>query len=285
MLVHEILFKFYENRREQPAISQCDEANFEAAKQQLSDVIDEMIGNVASEDLFREVDKTILRVTLNQWLEAEQKYNVTTIPRYFEVNVGRRQGVTDSVLSDPEPIHISNVRLNAKIDRIDVASDVFNVIDYKTGSSTFGIKDILEGRALQLPIYLEIARQLLGTRYEPMAGMYNKVRLNDCRIGLGIGRESGRNQTYVLKRKTQQMLSDETFDNVIARVSGYVQQYVDGISNGTFPLITRVETFVDSEEEGDTPITPKNKTAPCNYCSYKRVCRVGAISETPQSDD
>ena len=285
VLVHEILFKFYENRREQPAISQCDEANFEAAKQQLSDVIDEMIGNVASEDLFREVDKTLLRVTLNQWLEAEQKYNVTTTPRYFEVSVGRRQGVTDSVLSDPEPIHISNVRLNAKIDRIDVASDVFNVIDYKTGSSTFGIKDILEGRALQLPIYLEIARQLLGTRYEPMAGMYNKVRLNDCRIGLGIGRESGRNQTYVLKRKTQQMLSDETFDNVIARVSGYVQQYVDGMSNGTFPLITRVETFVDSEEEGDMPITPKNKTAPCNYCSYKRVCRVGAISETPQSDD
>ena len=82
-----------------------------------------------------------------------------------------------------------------------------------------------------------------------------------------------------------QLLDDEVFDARLARVSGYVQQYVDSISNGTFPLITRVETFVDSEEEGDTPITPSNKTAPCSYCSYKRVCRVGAISETSQSDD
>ena len=285
VLAHEILFRFYENRREQPAISQCNEADFEAAKQQLSNVIDEMTSKATSEDLFREVDKTLLRVTLNQWLAVERKYNVTTTPRYFEISVGRRQGMTDSVLSEPEPVQIGNVRLNAKIDRIDVADGVFNVIDYKTGGLTLGIKDILEGRALQLPIYLEISRQLLGTGSEPTAGLYHKVRLNDCRIGLGIGRESGRNQTYVLRQKTQQMLSDDTFDSVITRVSGYLRQYVNGISDGNFPLITRVETFVDSEEEGDTPITPRNKTAPCNYCSYKRVCRVGAISEAAQWDN
>ena len=88
-----------------------------------------------------------------------------------------------------------------------------------------------------------------------------------------------------LAQGSGQLLEDEIFDDRLARVSGYVQHYIDSISNGTFPLITRVETFVDTEEEGDTPITPKNKTEPCNYCRYKRVCRVGAISETPQSDD
>ena len=71
----------------------------------------------------------------------------------------------------------------------------------------------------------------------------------------------------------------------LERVGGYVQQYVDSISNGKFPLITRVETFVDSKEDGDAPITPRNKTASCSYCDYKRICRVGAISETPSSDD
>ena len=59
----------------------------------------------------------------------------------------------------------------------------------------------------------------------------------------------------------------------------------------TFPLITRVKTFsvpeeeseegrvvetdeygfVDSEEHGDKPLTPRNKTQPCNYCAYKRT--------------
>ena len=200
-LAHNILAKFYDRRRKQPAISRCDEAGFEAAKQQLFDVIDDVIGDPTSEDLFREVDKTLLRVRLNQWLAVERQYDVTTAPRYFEVSVGRRKGITDSVLSRVEPICIGDVPLNAKIDRIDIGNGVFNVIDYKTGSSTLGIKDILEGRALQLPIYLEIARQLLGYAYEATAGLYHKVRLNDCKIQLGIGRESARGETYLLYRK------------------------------------------------------------------------------------
>ena len=285
-LVHEVLVRFYDNRRKQSAISQCDDAGFEAAKQQLADVIDKVItSDTASEDLFRTVDKALLKVTLNQWLAVEREYDVVTTPRYFEVSVGRREGVTDSVLSRAESISIDGVRLNAKIDRIDIGDGVFNVIDYKSGSLTPGINDILEGRALQLPIYLEIAKQLLGTGYEAAAGLYHKVRLNDCRITLGIGKESYRSEAYILKRKTQQMLSNESFDGTIVRVSGYLAQYVNRISDGNFPLITRVETFVDSKEEGDTPITPRNKTAPCSYCDYKRVCRVGAISEVSQSDD
>ncbi len=286
IMVHDVLVRFYNNRRDQPAISQCGVEAFEEAQQQLTDLIDEMIiSNDASDDLFRTVDKALLKVTLNQWLAVEREYDVITTPRYFEVGVGRRQGITDSVLSHAESITIDGVHLNAKIDRIDIGEGVFNVIDYKSGSSTPGIKDILEGRALQLSIYLEIARQLLGDEYEAAAGLYHRVRLNDCRITLAIGKESYRNEAYILKRKTQQMLPDEYFAEMLERVSGYVQQYVDSISNGKFPLITRVETFVDSEEDGDAPITPRNKTAPCSYCDYKRICRVGAISETPSSDD
>ena len=285
-LVHNVLVRFYNKRREQPAISRCSETDFEAAKQQLTDLIDEVIINEdTSDDLFRTVDRALLKVTLNQWLAVEREYHVTTTPRYFEVSVGRRQGITDSALSHAKSISIDGVRLNAKIDRIDIGEGVFNVIDYKSGSSTPGIKDILEGRALQLPIYLEIASQLLGAEYEAAAGLYHKVRLNDCRIALAMGKESYRSEAYILKRKTQQMLSDEGFDGAIARVSGYLTQYVNGISNGNFPLITRVETFVDSVAEGDGPITPRDKTAPCSYCAYKRVCRVGVISETSQSND
>ena len=285
-LVHNVLARFYDTRREQPAISRCSETDFEAAKQQLTDLIDEVIiSEDTSDDLFRTVDKVLLEVRLNQWLAMEREYNAITAPRYFEVSVGRRQGLIDSVLSHPKPMSIGGVQLNAKIDRIDIGNGVFNVIDYKSGSSTPGITEILEGRALQLPIYLEIARQLLGTEYEAAAGLYHRVRLNDCKITLAVGKESYRNEAYILKRKTQQMLSDESFDGVIARVSGYLTQYVNRISDGNFPLITRVETFVDSEAEGDGPITPKDRTGPCSYCTYKRVCRVGAISETAQSDD
>ena len=301
VLAHEILFKFYKKRRGQPAINQCNNIDFEMAKQQLFDVIDEEIGDTTSEDLFRTVDKTLLKVMLNQWLTVEREYDTITIPRYFEVSVGHRQGATDSDLSHSEPICIDGVRLNAKVDRIDIGNGVFNVIDYKTGGTSLGIKDILEGRSLQLPIYLEIARQLLGDGYESAAGLYHRIRLNDCRIQLGIGRESYRGEAYILQRKTQQMLSDEDFYSVTTRVNGYLGQYVTKISDGNFPLITRVKTFsppeedgvvetdeygfVDEEEHGNKPLTPRNKTKPCSYCAYKRVCRVGAVSEDNQSDD
>ena len=303
-LIHDVLVKFYNNRRKQPAISQCDDEDFEAAKQQLSVVIDEVPHDAVSEDLFRMVDKMLLRVTLNQWLAVEREANVATTPRYFEASVGRGPGITDSVLSHPEPACVGNVHLNAKIDRIDIGDGVFNVIDYKTGSLTPGMKDILEGRALQLPVYLEIASLLLQPEYEPAAGLYHKVRLNDCAIRLGVGKESRRGDAYVLARRTQQMLPDETFGDVISRVNGYLAQYVNAVCNGNFPLITRVKTFspdgeteensvietdaygfVADEKHGDKPLAPRNKTQPCNYCAYARLCRVGAIAESSQSDD
>ena len=184
------------------------------------------------------------------------------------------------------------------IDRIDISSNAFNIIDYKTGSSTVRMPEILSGRSLQLPVYLQIAAELLngqaGARLDSAAGLYHKIRLDQCTVELGIGTESENGVAYnsyngtdwkPVSARSGQLLEDETFNERLVRVSGYVQQYVDSIAKGTFPLITRVETFVDSEAEGETPTTPRNKTEPCNYCSYKRVCRVGAISETPQSDD
>ncbi len=304
ILAHDILFQFYGKRRGKPAINQCNDAEFGIAKQQLSDATDEVVGDTDSEDLFQKVDKVLLKVMLGQWITVERKYEVTTTPHYFEVSVGRGRGSTDLTLSHAEPVRIGSVHLNAKIDRIDTDSDVFNVIDYKTGR-TFGINDILEGRALQLPIYIEIAKQLLGVGYKPAAGLYHQIKLNDCKIVLGIGVDSYRGEAYILRQKTKQMLSDDAFDDMLSRVSGYLTQYVNAISNGTFPLITRVKTFsapdeedgqancvetdgygfVNAEEYGNKPVTPRNKTAPCNYCAYKRACRVGAISESGQSDE
>ena len=302
-LLHEVLFEFYNNRREDPPIEQC----FEEAKRQLDSILDtkseerrnQRTENPINDDnLFWETDIEKLRVALHKWLEAERTCNLSVTPSYFEVSFGQEREPRDSTLSCTTPIRIGNVRMTGKIDRIDIGNGAFNVIDYKTGGSTIRMPEILNGRSLQLPIYLQIAKKLLDNHgisdLEASAGLYHKIRLDQCTIELGIGTEflngeafknyNGKDWRSVSSRSGQ-LLDDEIFEDRLVRVSGYVQQYVDSISNGDFPLITRVETFVDSEEEGEGPITPRNKTAPCSYCAYKRICRVGAISETPQSDD
>ena len=307
-LLHDVLFEFYNNRRDQrkPLIGQCDEETFKAAETELNALLNRKAKEqrnrrkdklIVENNLFWETDIDKLKVALHKWLKAERTNDLSALPRYFEVSFGQKREPRDPELSCTEPITIGNVRMTGKIDRIDIGNGTFNIVDYKTGSSTVRMPEILNGRSLQLPIYLQTATKLLemhgGSGLEPAAGLYHKIRLDQFKAELGIGTESENGVAYNTyngsewksANKSGQLLDDEVFDARLARVSGYVQQYVDSISNGTFPLITRVETFVDSEEDGDTPITPSNKTAPCSYCSYKRVCRVGAISETSQSDD
>ena len=302
-LLHEVLFEFYNNRREDPPL----EKGFEEAKRQLDNILDTKSEErrnrrtenlIGDDNLFWETDIEKLRVALHKWLAAEHTCDLSVTPSYFEVSFGQEREPRDSKLSCTTPIRIGNVRMTGKIDRIDIGNGAFNVIDYKTGSSTIRMPEILNGRSLQLPVYLQIAKKLLDnngiTDLAAAAGLYHKIRLDQCTIELGIGTEflngeafknyNGKDWRSVSSRSGQ-LLDDEIFEARLVRVSGYVQQYVDSISNGNFPLITRVETFVDREEEGEGPITPRNKTAPCSYCDYKRICRVGAISEIPSSDD
>ncbi len=324
-LLHDVLRAFYNSRREQgyPSIGQCSEEVFEDAKKQL----DEMLNTKSEEhrslrkeipvgegNLFWEMDIEKLRVAVHKWLEAERTYDLPVIPHYFEINFGQSGDSADSELSCPKPIRIGGVRMKGRIDRIDIGNGVFNVVDYKTGSSTIRMPEILNGRSLQLPIYLQITEKLLEENglsgLDSAAGLYHKIRLDQCTVELGIGKESLNEVAYSAYNGTDwrsvgsrsgQLLDDELFNERLTRTRGYIQQYVDSISNGKFPLITRVKTFsgseedgfieteeygfVDSEEHGDKPLTPRNKTEPCSYCTYKRVCRVGVISEVSQSDD
>ena len=294
-LLHNILRAFYNSRREQgdPDIEQCNEDVFREAEGQLNRLLDNEAENhrnkrstISENNLFWKTDIEKLSVRLHKWLKAERTKDLPAIPRYYEVPFGKYREPEDAV------------QLTGRIDRIDVDTRIFNIVDYKTGSSVPKIQAIREGRALQLPIYLKMAAQWLREHetleLESASALYYTIRLDQFKTELGIGKKSLNGIAFKNYNGTKwgnfgssngQLLEDDDFAEILNRVSGYVQQYVDSISNGIFPLITRVETFVDSAEEGDAPITPKDKTAPCSYCDYKRVCRVGAISETPQSDD
>lgn len=301
-LIHSVLFEFFNNRRknDDPPISQYSDE----AKQQLDEILHHKSEerrnqreNISEDNLFWKIEIEKQRVALHKWLDAEREYDLTVVPRYFEVSVGYPPGNRDEELSQSEPVSIGNVRMDGKIDRIDIGAGSFNVIDYKTGSSTVRMQDILEGRSIQLPIYLQIARQLLEqngiTGLEPTAGLYHKIRLDECSVELGIGIEDYNDIAFrnyngaewkPVGTRSGQLLYDEQFNSRLNRVSEYVQQFVESISNGIFPIITRVDTYVDSVEEGHAPLTPKDPTKPCSYCAYKRICRVGAFVESSQTD-
>lgn len=304
-LAHNTLFKFYKDHKEKknPPLSQVSQEDFEASRKQLHSLLKQVSEekrqeqNISENNLFWSVSTDKLRASLFRWIEAEKLYDLTVLPRYFEVKFGRSPGDSDPELSSTDPIPINDVNMQGKIDRIDIGKGYFNIIDYKTGSSTLRKADILCGRSLQLPIYLQIASKLLDkkgkTGLESAAGLYHKVRLNECTVELGLAKTSLNETAFKTYRSnnwkkaysSEQLLDDENFDSILERVNGYIRQFVDSIAEGIFPIITRVDTYVNSKEEGEEPITPKNPTKPCSYCNYKRLCRVRPFEQEYQQEN
>jgi len=102
------------------------------------------------------------------------------VPARLEVRFGTKRGAGDIVSEQGVKVELPNgqdIELVGRIDRVDLApeGDRARIIDYKTGSSPRTKKDPLgRGTALQLPLYLKAAEQLLGGPTVEMA-MYRYV--------------------------------------------------------------------------------------------------------------
>lgn len=121
--------------------------------------------------LLWEIDRQSIFEDLVNWYdrEAEDIANTGLIPGAFEARFGPGRGGTDAEpLSSDEPLLLTaggrEVRVQGRIDRIDwdAARTRFRVIDYKTGKSDSAKGVLKGGEALQLPVYLLAAAELLG---------------------------------------------------------------------------------------------------------------------------
>lgn len=303
-LAHKVLFKFFKDRRDDrsPGLSPYSQENSDEAKKQLKSILDKMSDEkridrgTSEQNLIWSISINKLRAALFRWIEAEQRYPLSVLPRFFEVSFGGFTEDSDPELSSSEPIKVNDVKMRGKIDRIDIGENYFNVVDYKTGGSTIGIQDIREGRSLQLSVYLKVAESLFAQYgnmrgLSPAAGLYQKIRLREFRQELGIGKEQLNGNAYQgykgsswynFGSTNRQCLEDDDFNSFLDRICGYVELYIERITEGFFPLITRAETDVDLEIPDHAPDTPRDPTKPCNYCNYKRQCRVRAFEEEYQ---
>ena len=156
-------------------------------------------------------------------------------------------------------------------------SSLFAIIT--TSARVPKIRAIRQGRGLQLPIYLAVVEQLMSKLpledAHAVGGTYYILRENG-KVELGIGDRDYNGIAFKAHSNNHQLLprssnskheqtspnhDEETIQSVIDRSVSYVSEYVASISHGQFPL---------------TSHDPKEV---CRYCEFKRICRIGAITE------
>ncbi len=212
---------------------------------------------------------------LQKFIETERKYaSFITELSFFETTFGIKAGEEkrDSLLYKEGHVEIDGMKFRGKIDRIDMdtATGIFSVIDYKSGKSATH-KEIASGMSLQLPLYLRIAEDLLRAHLgdesmRGVAGIYHSLLRKESKQQLALGIHEFAGKAFEGHKRGGTLRSEvetpEALQEIIEATIGFAKNYVEGITQGSFPLVTE-----------------ENTAKVCTYCEYKQICRVGEAIE------
>ncbi|MGH1364591.1 MAG: PD-(D/E)XK nuclease family protein [Calditrichia bacterium] len=280
-LVHNTFFRFYSALREEtPDLLQrpweARDLLYEIAAEEFDKLpFSGLLFEIERERYFGSPNKSGLwDAFLEQ--EKEQIENLQFFPAFFEVGFGETGLKKEQdKISLEQPIEIQQdgktLKLIGKIDRIDLSADSKQamLLDYKTGFSAVGPRNVRDGMSLQLPIYAVVLPRLLGKagkRKEAKAiltAIYQVRDADNCeRKPVMFDKESG----IPLSQRGHAALpngyiKDEydtqlSFDDMLNRSQEMVFKYVEQIRGGVF----RHTRFP--------------KEAACeSHCEFKRMCR------------
>ncbi len=281
-LLHDILRRFFEKHRREPLYQHSRDA----LRKELLEIADrvfdehERVVPPLNRQIWK-IDREIRKILLEQILiyEIEMQKELATnsvLPSYFEIAFGGTRSSAKDPESTDQPLELTrqgkmgvvqSIKINGQIDRVDLAEDnTLIAYDYKlsVGASR---EDIVSGRSLQIPIYLEALEQLILPGREVAGGGYYIIRGGSDRRNRGLYRASQKD--YLKIGAKNSVFSDEDWRTIREDVIGKIWEFLDAIREGKF--------FVNPSERKKT----------CRFCDFGAVCRYdrGRIELKRRSDD
>jgi ATP-dependent helicase/nuclease subunit B len=242
---HEILEKTYRQLKEQGIDLTADslEQATEIAEENCELVLQKLLENrkVRKSELWdfdkSEIKKRIVNLLRSEALSDEEQ---TARPVEFEQSFG---------YGNKPPLVISNsegvIKIRGSIDRIDKTEDGLVVIDYKTSRSPISTKEALEGRNLQLPIYLMAANRVIKHEEPVTAGFYLHI--------------------YSCKRGSELPNKNLSLEDITTRAEAYIGEYVGKVRRAEFP------------------VEPNQNRCP-PYCKFDVMCRIQSLGSTTEDE-
>jgi ATP-dependent helicase/DNAse subunit B len=266
-LLHEALRRFFERHRGE-RLSELDRI---ALKRELGDVADAVFDehehvvpplNHQVWKIDRQTRKLLLEQVLDYELDVEEKTRARDVkPAYFELAFGMKGGAVDPHSTDRrlelqrgsgDQTEIARIR--GQIDRVDSARDGTAIAyDYKLSKGA-SLDDMIEGRALQLHIYLAALEQLFLPGSEIAGGGYYTMRGGAARRNQGLYRKDFGDYTGVGNR-TASTVSDSEWRAIRAEMEARVWEFIEGM------------------RAGKLVVDPSAPEATCPHCDYSAVCR------------
>jgi ATP-dependent helicase/DNAse subunit B len=266
-LLHDILRRFFERHRRE-ALHRLDPKKLQVELAAIADSVfdeHERVVPPLNKQIWK-IDREIRKILLDQVLLYElevqrEAEGQQVLPSYFEVAFGGTRSAAKDPDSTEEPLELTRetfvgdekIKISGQIDRVDVARDnTVIAYDYKlsTGASR---SDIVSGRSLQLPIYLEALERLILPDHPIAGGGYYVIRGAQDRRNKGLYRAS--QLDYLRLRAKNSVFSDDDWQKIRTEVIARVWNFLDGMRAGRF--------IVD----------PSEKLKTCRFCDYGAVCR------------
>lgn len=212
-----------------------------------------------------EVDRRLMRRWLADYRRQHEKYDrlledcsAPPAPQLFEASFGRPGRGGRPSTEEPFVLKMGgeSIRIEGRVDRIDVGrvgdTDVFTVIDYKTGSPLkFNEETIRAGTTLQLPLYAMAVGEVLLADHNPVPWMVGYWYLRDR----GFKRDKC-GQLY--EPGEQSVRPTESWEAIRSELPQIVTRLIGGIRRGEFPMTNQDERCT-------------------TFCPFATLCRIGQV--------
>lgn len=242
----------------------------------IDEYLDKVVGfrtvqNSKYEFLISKISRSLKEVVYHLSLEFAQS---DFKPIACELAIGGKDGVPLNFKYDG-----GNISVFGSIDRVDEYNGYIRIVDYKTGTKTFKLPDVLFGLNLQMLIYLYAVTRCQKKNDSTAVGIFympSKRDLNNegmamngllkADLNLVTAMDKQNNGEFIphlplnkdgsVSKTATSFISEEEFSNIF----DYIEKLMCSAGN--------------SISSGDISVSPIDgrESAACDYCDYKSVC-------------
>lgn len=261
-ILHELLFVYYKKNKNVGDI-------YEFCKKQIFKIVDRderLKINANSPTLINLIDEGVRVINGLNYIDENTLFK----PLYFEFE-----------FSNDKALHLNEVDLVGKIDRVDYYENLMRIVDYKTGKAEAGLKELFYGNKLQLFLYsvaMEnvIKKHTIGGFYLPLHNSYTREIGNSYSLKGFF--ENDERVVHALDARLQPGDKSDIVnvkmnkDFVASRTLGYKELNNDEMNSLKKYSIELSNNAIKEIKSGYIEPTPSSLSKPCEYCPYAHIC-------------